>query len=196
MDNINPKSLQKPNKLSRYYLAYGDNLNPEQMNKRCPNAKRVDDAMLKGYRLAFKGEKDNAYLTIEPDEKRYVAAGVYRLTPSDEASLDRYEDYPNTYIKKSFTIYLKGRPVYAFAYVMAEGREYNNPSNEYLKKVKEGYESFGFDQLLIRFALDRYEKEYICWVTCIVDGQLMSIPKKLEMGDKMRVSRFVNEGRH
>ena len=195
MDNINPKSLQKPNKSPRYYLAYGDNLNPEQMSQRCPNAKRVDFAMLKGYRLAFKGEKDNANLTIEPDEKRYVAAGVYKLNPSDEASLDRYEDYPNTYIKKSFTIYLRGRPVDAFAYVMAEGREYNNPSNEYLKKVREGYESFGFDQMLIRFALDRYEKEYICWVTRIVDGQLMSFPKKVEMGDKMRVSRFVKEDR-
>ena len=34
-----------------YYLAYGSNLNVEQMKKRCPDAVVVGTAVLDGYRL-------------------------------------------------------------------------------------------------------------------------------------------------
>ena len=39
----------------RLYIAYGSNINLEQMAYRCPNSKIVSKEMLKGYELEFRG---------------------------------------------------------------------------------------------------------------------------------------------
>ena len=39
----------------RYYIAYGSNLNMEQMGIRCPSATAVGTGFLKGFRLMYKG---------------------------------------------------------------------------------------------------------------------------------------------
>ena len=52
--------------MKRYYLAYGSNLNLQQMALRCPMAKPVGTAVIRDYELLFKGSKTGAYLTIEP----------------------------------------------------------------------------------------------------------------------------------
>ena len=85
--------------MKKYYLAYGSNLNIEQMRYRCPTAKVVGTAIIKDYELLFKGSKTGAYLTIEKCEGEYVPVGVWEVTPQDELSLDRYEGYPNFYYK-------------------------------------------------------------------------------------------------
>jgi len=40
---------------NKYYLAYGSNLNLEQMAYRCPTAKPVGVTTLKNYQLLFRG---------------------------------------------------------------------------------------------------------------------------------------------
>lgn len=52
---------------SRYYLAYGSNLDMERMGKRCPYAVVVGTTEIKGYRLLFKKSKTGFY-TIPPDK--------------------------------------------------------------------------------------------------------------------------------
>ena len=42
---------------SRYYLAYGSNLDMERMGKRCPYAVVVGTTEIKGYQLLFKKSK-------------------------------------------------------------------------------------------------------------------------------------------
>ena len=49
--------------MKKYYLAYGSNLNLEQMKYRCPNAKKVDAYLLKDWNLEFR-----YYLTIIKDK--------------------------------------------------------------------------------------------------------------------------------
>lgn len=39
----------------RLYIAYGSNINLEQMAHRCPNSKVVSTEMMKGYELEFRG---------------------------------------------------------------------------------------------------------------------------------------------
>ena len=39
----------------RLYVAYGSNLNFEQMKYRCPTAKLYDTGIIEGYELQFKG---------------------------------------------------------------------------------------------------------------------------------------------
>lgn len=41
----------------RLYVAYGSNLNFEQMKYRCPTAKLYDTGIIEGYELQFKGER-------------------------------------------------------------------------------------------------------------------------------------------
>ena len=48
----------------RLYIAYGSNINLEQMAHRCPNSKVVSTEMMQGYELEFRG-----VATIVPNEK-------------------------------------------------------------------------------------------------------------------------------
>lgn len=50
----------------KYYVAYGSNLNREQMAHRCPEAKLVGTGMLSNYEMVFRGNKSNAVATVEP----------------------------------------------------------------------------------------------------------------------------------
>ena len=50
----------------RLYIAYGSNLNLEQMAFRCPTAKVVGKSELKDYELLFRGGRRGAVATVEP----------------------------------------------------------------------------------------------------------------------------------
>ena len=54
------------NEKKRYYIAYGSNLNVEQMMRRCPGAKPIGTAMLEHNILYFRGSGSGYYLPIEP----------------------------------------------------------------------------------------------------------------------------------
>ena len=67
---------------SKYYLAYGSNLDMERMGKRCPYAVVVGTTEIKGYRLLFKKSKTGCYATIEQDANESVPAVVWKLSDS------------------------------------------------------------------------------------------------------------------
>jgi len=141
-------------------LAYGSNLNVDDMKKRCPDGEVIGKGILSGYRLLFKGEEKNAFLTIEKKEGSTVPVGLWRLTPEDEVSLDEYEEYPLMYDKVDLPVKTEEREVvHAMAYVMRkqyeDNREYNLPSSDYLQTVIEGYRSFGFDVVYLLEALEK-----------------------------------------
>lgn len=144
----------------RFYIAYGSNLNIEQMKVRCPNAKVIGTAVIKDYQLLFKGSKTGSYLTIEPHKGSSVPAAVWEISRSDEKSLDRYEGYPNFYYKKEMFINIseiiseKIRKRKAFAYIMHEERKLGVPSPYYVKTCISGYMTFGFDKAHIFDAIE------------------------------------------
>lgn len=143
----------------RYYLAYGSNLNLTQMSRRCPTARKAGIAIIKDYRLMFKGSASGNYLTIEKAQGYFVPVGVFIVEESDENALDRYEGYPNFYYKKDFVVELKDdgdnkTTINAFAYIMHEERILGAPSDEYIQRVLEGYEEFGFDARLLEEAVE------------------------------------------
>ena len=84
----------------RYYIAYGSNLNVQQMQMRCPYAAVLGTAELDGWELLFKGSKTGSYLTIEEREGGKVPVTVWAVTETDEAALDRYEGFPSFYYKR------------------------------------------------------------------------------------------------
>lgn len=150
--------------MKKYYLAYGSNLNLEQMRYRCPTAKVVGTAIIKDYELLFKGSKTGAYLTIEKCEGEYVPVGVWEVTPEDEVSLDRYEGYPSFYYKTEMMVGLKlpsgkHRKVNAFVYIMHEDRTLGIPSPYYVRTCLNGYFAFGFKREHLIKAIDKSKGE-------------------------------------
>lgn len=144
--------------VKRLYIAYGSNLNLDQMKYRCKTAKIYGKGILKGYRLLFKGSPGNAYLTIEPRAGGEVPVVVWDVKAEDEKALDRYEGYPSFYYKENIPVELEdGQVVEAFVYIMTgkikDRIHLNLPSKNYLAAVREGYESFGFNQKYIDEAL-------------------------------------------
>ena len=150
----------------RYYLAYGSNLNRQQMKYRCPSARIIGTAEIKDYRLLFKGSNTGSYLTIEPCEGMYVPVGVWKVTKEDETALDRYEGFPSFYYKKELKLDITGnrtgkvRTRNCFVYIMHEDRLVGIPSVEYMKVCLEGYHDFKFDSNILRQAYWDSEKKY------------------------------------
>lgn len=131
----------------RLYIAYGSNLNLEQMKRRCPTAAVIGKTTLYHWRLRFRGDRFGAVATIERENGEQVPVLVWRLQPRDELALDRYEGYPFLYRKEMLRITLEGRRVHAMVYIMNEaGRPYNQPSAHYFQTILEGYRSAGFDE--------------------------------------------------
>jgi len=135
----------------RYYLAYGSNLNVQQMFHRCPTARIIGTSKIPDYRLLFKGSKTGAYLTIEPKEGSSVPVAVWEVQEADERRLDIYEGYPTFYYKEELHLPITGirsgkvRMRNAFVYIMHEDRPLGTPSARYLRTCYEGYDYFRFD---------------------------------------------------
>ena len=127
------------------YLAYGSNLNLEQMARRCPTAKVLGSAKLKGYLLTFRGMNGGALANIEPDATSEVPVLLWELQPADEQTLDRYECYPSLYRKETVTVTFKGQRVKAMVYVMNEGKPLSAPGGRYYNIIRQGYRQAGFD---------------------------------------------------
>ena len=142
-----------------YYIAYGSNLNVQQMRMRCPHATILGTAELKGWELLFKGSKTGSYLTIEEREGGRVPVVIWEVTDSDEKALDRYEGFPSFYYKKELRLQYKGirtgrrRTVDAFVYIMHEDRPFGVPGDYYVRVCRQGYDTFGFDQEKLTEAL-------------------------------------------
>ena len=135
----------KPDK-ERLYIAYGSNLNLEQMKHRCPTAEVVGKSTLHGWRLRFRGGAHSAVATIERDKAFSVPVLVWRILPEDEAALDHYEGFPFLYRKETLRITLDGKRVRAMVYIMNKaGRPYGIPSVGYYDTIVQGYQSAGFD---------------------------------------------------
>ena len=137
-------------RVKKLYIAYGSNLNLKQMEFRCRTVKVYGKGVLKGYRLLFKGSKNNAYLTIEAKTGKEVPVVIWEIKADDEKELDRYEGYPSFYYKENIPVELEtGETATAMVYIMTkkikDRIELNLPSQSYLEAVKAGYEDFGFN---------------------------------------------------
>lgn len=127
------------------YIAYGSNMNLEQMQQRCPTAKVVGKMLLKGFKLLFRGMDYGAVATIEKYPRGVVPVLIWELEPADEDALDRYEGFPYLYRKEYLKIWhgLEWRE--AMVYIMNPGRKSGRPSPGYFQTIKEGYRRSGFD---------------------------------------------------
>tara|TARA_B100000214_G_scaffold375474_1_gene362014 strand:- start:2875 stop:3357 length:483 start_codon:yes stop_codon:yes gene_type:complete len=121
------------------YIAYGSNMNKNQMRIRCPKAKPMGAYFLDGWRLVFRGVAD-----MIRDENAKTPIALWDITKDCERALDRYEGVPTLYSKVKLK---KGNDVY-LTYLM-NANTYALPFKPYYDGIADGY---------YHFFKDKYEK--------------------------------------
>ena len=135
--------------MNKIYLAYGSNLNHNQMIERCPHSKYVGASLLKGWTLLFKGAA-----TIRENEKSFVPVGLFEITQECEESLDVFEDFPRLYDKKVVEIEFNGGKLKAMTYVMCADYGTGPPSGKYYNVIYEGYIDCNLNSKYLKEAKD------------------------------------------
>jgi cation transport regulator ChaC len=137
------------------YFAYGSNMHPGQMQKRCPGCIVVAPARLRDHRLVFSrvrgsGNTDG-YGDIRPSAGSVVEGVVWDITETHRQALDEYEGYPDSYSRKDVAVdAFDGRTLTAFAY-FARPLGAGAPSCRYLRLIIEGARAHGLSPDYLSF---------------------------------------------
>ena len=130
--------------MSKYYIAYGSNMNFSQMRYRCPNARFIETKVLKDVRLVFR-RNGGGYANLEKAVGYRTPVVIYEISDKCEKALGRYEGYPTFYVKKNVTLNIGGdkkNKIVAMMYVM--NRKYENEvfmqRRDYFETIRMGYE--------------------------------------------------------
>lgn len=138
-------NMKKGQKL---YVAYGSNLNLEQMAGRCPSAQVYGRGTVNDYKLVF-----NRVASIEPEPNAKTPVAVWIIDDACEKALDRYEGYPWLYRKEDIEVQMHdGETVKGVVYIMNESRR-QLPSMGYYGTIAQGYEDVGLDRTFLTDAL-------------------------------------------
>ena len=141
------------------YIAYGSNINLEQMAYRCPYSKVVGTSEIKNFELEFRG-----VATIVPKENASVPVLIWELDERDLPTLNKYEGWPRLYRQENMEFELDGRTFEGMAYLMNCG-EISPPSQQYYNTILQGYRENGLDESYLQkafensFQMDRAEEE-------------------------------------
>jgi hypothetical protein len=138
---------------SRLFAAFGAGLNRTEMAKHCPTAKLIDSAVLKNYRLSFRGSKAGALATIEKARGGSVPTLLWEISPQDEAAIDRWIGVPELYRKATIKVRRDGILVDVLIYILNSGKPQNKPSAFYYSTLLEGYKAAGFDAKILKAAV-------------------------------------------
>lgn len=130
------------------YIAYGSNINLEQMAFRCPHSKVVGVSEIKDHELEFRG-----IATIVPKENTRVPVLIWELDERDLPTLNRYEGWPRLYRQEKMDFELDGKSYEGMAYLMNHG-EISPPSQQYYNTILQGYRENGLDESYLQKALE------------------------------------------
>jgi len=146
----------------KLYVAYGSNINLEQMAFRCPSSEIVGTAMLQGYELQFK-----RVATIEKNADAQTPVLIWKLPKEDENILDRYEGFPSIYRKEQVSLEVDGQEQKAMVYIMNGNRPLAEPSMGYYECIQQGYIDNVLDLPYLERALEQSqeleESEELLW---------------------------------
>ena len=142
------------------------------MNRRCPENKLVGLGILRGWKWII---NERRYANIVPSPKDRVYGLVYEISPSDEASLDRWESVPQAYTKHIVGIELQsgnnkgGSMIQGLAYIDEKRKEEREPWEEYIHRMNMGINDAAarglprwyIDKCLRKFIPPEEEKETV-----------------------------------
>ncbi len=130
------------------YIAYGSNINLEQMAYRCPYSKVVGVSEIKNFELEFRG-----VATIVPKENMKVPVLIWELDERDLPTLNKYEGCPSFYRQEKIFFELDGKSCEGMAYLMNHGT-ISPPSPQYYNTILQGYRENGLDESYLETALE------------------------------------------
>ncbi len=81
------------------YFAYGSNMDPTQMEFRCPGASPIGIGILQGFRFLI---NSRGVATIARDEGRSVYGVLWSISEEHERTLDRYEGVESNIYYRDF----------------------------------------------------------------------------------------------
>ena len=96
------------------YFAYGSNMHPMRMSKRCPGAIDLGGAILRNYRIV-----ERLYADIDFEEEAELQGVLYVITEEHLRRLDRFEGYPSVYRRIWVDVEFEGVVYQAVTYEMA-----------------------------------------------------------------------------
>lgn len=134
--------------IKQLYIAYGSNINLEQMAFRCPYSRVVGVSEIKDHELEFRG-----VATIIPKENASVPVLIWELDERDLPTLNRYEGYPRLYRQEKMDFELDGKSYKGMAYLMNRG-EISPPNQQYYNTILQGYRENGLDESYLQKALE------------------------------------------
>ncbi len=135
-------------KKKQLYIAYGSNINLEQMAFMCPHSKVVGTSEIKDFELEFMG-----VATIVPKENASVPVLIWELDERNLPALNKYEGFPRLYRQEQMIFELDGKFYKGMAYFMNYGK-IAPPSQEYYNTILQGYRENGLDESFLQKALE------------------------------------------
>jgi len=128
------------------YAAYGSNMDPAQMQERCPHSPLAGSGWLQDWRLTFGGEDlgwEGSLATVVEDPGGHVYVSLYDVTPQDERVLDQWEGADlGLYRKVRVRVQTLSGDQLAWVYVL-DGFEGGLPSARYLGVLADAAEKAG-----------------------------------------------------
>lgn len=126
------------------YAAYGTNLDPALMSRRCPHSPLQTTGWLDGWRLTFGGEEhgwDGPLATIVQDPFEQVFVAVYDVAAHDVKTLDDWEMADTgLYRKTKIRVSSLTDDIVAWTYVL-DAYEGGLPSAHYLGALADAAEA-------------------------------------------------------
>jgi gamma-glutamylcyclotransferase (GGCT)/AIG2-like uncharacterized protein YtfP len=129
------------------YAAYGSNMDPAQMARRCPHSPQRGTGWLQNWRLTFGGGAnlgwEGALATVVEDEGHQVFVVLYELSEADEAALDQWDGVTLGYYRKAkVRVAAVDEDVLAWLYVLND-YEGGLPSARHLGILADAAEAAG-----------------------------------------------------
>jgi gamma-glutamylcyclotransferase len=133
------------------------------MNRRCPDCDVVGLGILRGWKW-FIGPRRFANITGSPEDLVYGL--VYKISPSDEATLDEIEGVPFPYTKLTLEIELQSADdeensiVQCLLYVDEKRLVEGKPWEEYVHRINMGIND-AVARGLPRWYIDKYIRRFV-----------------------------------
>jgi gamma-glutamylcyclotransferase (GGCT)/AIG2-like uncharacterized protein YtfP len=141
--------------MGKLYIAYGSNLNLNQMALRCPTATIYSTGILNNWELIYRGLGETSHATIKKKYNSIVPVVIWDIQPKDEQKLDIYEGFPHYYYKQDIMVTINDKKRKAMVYIMNSFAKPRIPSRQYIEIIRQGYIDNNFDMKILNNSLYR-----------------------------------------
>ncbi|MEX2159025.1 MAG: gamma-glutamylcyclotransferase family protein [Dehalococcoidia bacterium] len=123
------------------YFAYGSNMHLRMFRRRCPGAKPLGPALLRGYRIAFTRydrTRKGGVADIVPEPDAEVWGALYEIDNACFVTLDKYENAPRAYRRELVRVIDDAAAEHESHTYIANQTGHFAPSRQYLGIIVQG----------------------------------------------------------